>query len=83
MAAINRPIKLKNTKTDLSFPMNKSVTSTIIPKKDKTSTGARLIRSMAGAGIGSKIFIPFSSLLLLIKSCYLFYLDQLRMCRVT
>jgi hypothetical protein len=58
MAAINRPIKLINTRAVLSFPMNKSVTNTIIPKKDKTSTGARLMRSIAGAGIGSNLFIP-------------------------
>ena len=56
--AISRPVKLIKTRIDLSFPMNKSVTSTIIPNTDKTSTGARLMRSIAGAGIGSNLFIP-------------------------
>jgi len=56
--AISRPVKLIKTRIDLSFPMNKSVTRTIIPNTDKTSTGARLIRSIGGAGIGSNLFIP-------------------------
>jgi hypothetical protein len=58
MAAINRPIKLIKTRIDLSFPMNKSVSSAMIPNTVKTSTGARLIRSMGGAAIGSNLFIP-------------------------
>jgi len=58
MAVINRPVKLINTRTDLSFPMNKSVISTIMPNTANTSTGARLMRSIGGAEIGSNLFIP-------------------------